>query len=62
MERIRFIDLIGIDLFDLYFYHLEDHDYNIERACDSYRDIYLDDNYYHKLIFFITIISDIAIG
>ena len=48
MERIRFIDHMGIDLFDLYLDHLEDPDYNIERAGDSYRDIYFDDNYYQE--------------
>ena len=48
MERIRFIDHMGIDLFDLYLDHLEDPDYNIERAGDSYRDIYFDDNYYRE--------------
>ena len=40
MERIRFIDHIGIDLFDLYFDHLEDPEYNIVRMGFSYRDIY----------------------
>ena len=40
MERIRFIDLIGIDLFDLYFDHLEDPEYNIVRMGYTYRDIY----------------------
>tara|TARA_Y100001958_G_C21242599_1_gene570988 strand:+ start:1038 stop:1643 length:606 start_codon:yes stop_codon:yes gene_type:complete len=47
MERIRFIDHIGIDLFDIYLDHLEDPDYNIERVGDSFEEI-LDDNYYHE--------------
>ena len=47
MERVRFIDRIGINLFDIYFDYLENPDYNIERVGDSYRDI-LDDNYYQE--------------
>lgn len=40
IERIRFIDLIGIDLFDLYFDHLEDPEYNIVRMGYTYKYIY----------------------
>lgn len=46
MERIKFIDNMGIRLFDLYWEYLEDDRYNIEKNGDSYRDIWLDDNYY----------------
>ena len=44
MERIRFIDLMGIDLFDLYFEYLEEPAYNIVRMGNSYEDIWFDDN------------------
>jgi hypothetical protein len=46
MERIRFIDRMGIDLFDLYWDYLEDNLYNIEKQGDSFEDIWLDGNYY----------------
>lgn len=42
MERIRFIDRIGIDLFDLYFEYLEEPAYNIVRMGNSYKDIWFD--------------------
>lgn len=42
MERIRFIDLMGIDLFDLYFEYLEEPAYNIVRMGNSYKDIWFD--------------------
>ena len=45
MERIKFIDNMGIRLFDLYWDYLEDGRYNIEKNGDSYRDIWFDD--YH---------------
>ena len=43
MERIRFIDHIGIDLFDLYFDHLEEPQWNIVRMGYSYKDIWFDE-------------------
>lgn len=43
MERIRFIDKIGIDLFDHYWDYLEDNRFNIEKIGDSYKDIWFDD-------------------
>jgi len=43
MERIRFIDLMGIDLFDLYFKYLEEPAYNIVRMGNSYKDIWFDE-------------------
>ena len=43
MERIRFIDRIGIDLFDLYFEYLEEPAYNIVRMGNSYKDIWFDE-------------------
>ena len=42
MERIKFIDNMGIRLFDLYWEHLEDNRYNIEKMGDSYRDLWFD--------------------
>ncbi len=40
MERIRFIDRIGIDLFDLYFEYLERPDFNIIRyGQDTYLEM-----------------------
>ncbi len=43
MERIKFIDHIGIDLFDLYDEYLEESDYNIVRMGNSYKDILFDE-------------------
>jgi len=41
MERIRFIDRIGIDLFDLYFEYLDNSDFNIIRyGQDTYLEIF----------------------
>lgn len=42
MERIKYIDNMGIRLFDLYWEHLEDNRYNIEKMGDSYRDLWFD--------------------
>ena len=42
MERIKFIDNMGIRLFDLYWEYLEDSRYNIEKNGDSYKDILFD--------------------
>tara|TARA_B100000900_G_scaffold415953_1_gene448094 strand:- start:2312 stop:2917 length:606 start_codon:yes stop_codon:yes gene_type:complete len=42
MERIKFIDNMGIRLFDLYWEHIEDNRYNIEKMGDSYRDLWFD--------------------
>jgi hypothetical protein len=42
IERIKFIDLMGIDLFDLYFEYLEEPAYNIVRMGNSYKDIWFD--------------------
>ena len=40
MERIRFIDRIGIDLFDLYFDYLNNSDFNIVRyGLDTYLEM-----------------------
>ena len=44
MERIRFIDHIGIDLFDLYFEYLENPQFNIVRLGYSYHELWFDDN------------------
>lgn len=41
MERIRFIDRMGIDLFEHYWEYLEDNRNNIEKNGDSYKYIYL---------------------
>ena len=46
MERIRFIDRMGINLFDFYFDHLEEPDYNIVITSYSFEDLWLDGNYY----------------
>lgn len=43
MERIRFIDHIGIDLFDLYFEYLENPQFNIVRLGYSYHELWFDD-------------------
>ena len=43
MERIRFIDHIGIDLFDFYFDHLEEPEYNILMRGNSFDDIWFED-------------------
>ena len=43
MERIKFIDRIGINLFDLYFEYLEEPAYNIVRMGNSYKDIWFDE-------------------
>ena len=48
MERIRFIDLLGIDLFDHYWDYLEDECCNIEKRGDTYRSIILDEPYYNQ--------------
>ena len=42
IERIKFIDNMGIRLFDIYWDHLEDNRYNIEKMGDSYRDLWID--------------------
>ena len=42
MERIRFIDHIGIDLFDLYFEYLENPQFNIVRLGYSYHELWFD--------------------
>ena len=44
MERIRFIDRMGIDLFDLYFEYLENSQFNIVRMGNSYEELWFDDN------------------
>ena len=44
MERIRFIDRMGIDLFDLYFEYLENPQFNIVRMGYSYEELWFDDN------------------
>ena len=41
MERIRFIDRVGIDLFEHYWDYLEDNRNNIEKNGDSYTTVYL---------------------
>ena len=43
MERIRFIDRMGPDLFDLYFDYLEEPRHNIVRMGYSYKDLWFDD-------------------
>tara|TARA_A200000113_G_scaffold71984_1_gene62895 strand:+ start:1305 stop:1973 length:669 start_codon:yes stop_codon:yes gene_type:complete len=43
MERIRFIDRIGIDLFDHYFEYLENPQFNIVRMGHSYDELWFDD-------------------
>jgi len=45
MERIKFIDNMGIRLFDLYFDYLDDPRFNIVRMGYSYEEIWFDD--YH---------------
>ena len=44
MERIRFIDRMGIDLFDLYFEYLENPQFNIVRMGYSYDELWFNDN------------------
>lgn len=43
MERIRFIDRMDIDLFDLYYHYLENHLFNIVRMGNSYEELWFDD-------------------
>jgi len=43
MERIRFIDRMGIDLFDLYFEYLENPLFNIVRMGNSYEELWFED-------------------
>ena len=42
MERIRFIDRIDIDLFDLYWEYLEEPRFNIGKIGDSYDELWFD--------------------
>ena len=42
MERIRFIDRMGIDLFNLYFEYLENPQFNIVRMGYSYDELWFD--------------------
>lgn len=44
MERIKFIDHMGIDLFDLYFEYLENPQFNIVRMGYSYDELWFNDN------------------
>lgn len=44
MERIRFIDRMDTDLFDLYFDYLEEPQWNIVRMGYSYKVLWFDDN------------------
>lgn len=43
LERIKFIDRMDIDLFDLYFDYLEEPQWNIVRMGNSYKELWLDD-------------------
>lgn len=43
MERIRFIDRMSADLFDLYFEYLENPQFNILRLGYSYDELWFDD-------------------
>lgn len=43
MERIKFIDRMDTDLFDLYFEYLEEPQWNIVRMGYSYEELWLDD-------------------
>ena len=44
MERIRFIDRMGIDLFDLYWEYLEEPRFNIGKSGDSYNELWFDNH------------------
>ena len=42
MDRVRFIDDVGVDLFDHYWDHLEDNAYNLICQGDTYEETWLD--------------------
>ena len=50
IERIRFIDRMGIDLFDLYWDYLEDNRHNIESIGNSYETVYLYEPHNQEMI------------
>ena len=50
MERIRFIDRVGIDLFDHYWDYLENNRNNIESIGNSYENVYLYEPHNQEMI------------